>query len=108
MRPLPETVIVRGGGQRRQKLMQHMLVVGDGSYTCSTAVQRSLHNVLLICQLIDCVTDRASVVSVVLGGDDSTQFVTTSSIVRRLTCCVERYYQTTRSFCDDALGPTGR
>ena len=29
MRPLPETVIVRGGGQRRQKLMQHMLVVGD-------------------------------------------------------------------------------
>ena len=29
MRPLPETVILRGGGQWRQKLMQHILVVGN-------------------------------------------------------------------------------
>ena len=29
MRPLPETVILRGGGLRRQKLTQHMFVVGD-------------------------------------------------------------------------------
>jgi len=29
VRPLPETVILRGCGQRGQKLIQHMLVVGD-------------------------------------------------------------------------------
>jgi len=29
VRPLPETVVLRGGGLRRQKLVQHMLVVGD-------------------------------------------------------------------------------
>ena len=28
MRPLPETVVLRGGCLRRQKLMQNMLVVG--------------------------------------------------------------------------------
>ena len=29
MRPLSETVILRGGGLRRHKLTQHMFVVGD-------------------------------------------------------------------------------
>jgi len=29
VRPLPETVNLRGGGLRQQKLTQHMFVVGD-------------------------------------------------------------------------------
>jgi len=32
VRPLPETVILRGGGLQQHKLMQHMLVVGDYFY----------------------------------------------------------------------------
>jgi len=36
VQPLPETVILRGGGQRRQKLMQHMEeIYGNTTVNCA-------------------------------------------------------------------------